>query len=58
MESQGDQVADFTVDCPDGAPGVGSVVMEPGVVRPGSFTVGVDASDESVRWSLTVTQPE
>lgn len=58
MDSQGYQVADFTVNCPAGAAGVGSVTMDPGVVRPGSFTVGVDASDESIRWALTVTQPE
>ncbi len=58
MDSQGYQVADFTVDCPAGTPGVGSVSMDPGVVRPGSFTIGVDASDNTVRWALTVTQPE
>ncbi|MER5495381.1 hypothetical protein [Streptomyces sp. NPDC002490] len=58
MESQGHRVAGFTVDCPVGAAGAGSAVMAAGVVRPGSFTVGVDASDESVRWALTVTQPE
>ncbi|MDH6223057.1 hypothetical protein M2169_000027 [Streptomyces sp. MJP52] len=58
MESQGYQVADFTVDCSAGTPGMGSVVMDAGVVRFGSFAIGVDASDERVRWSLTVTQPE
>ncbi|MFJ4343373.1 hypothetical protein [Streptomyces sp. NPDC088915] len=58
MDSQGYQVADFTVDCPAGAAGVDSVTMDPGVVRPGSFSIGVDASDDTVRWALTVTQPE
>lgn len=58
MESQGSRVADFTVDCPAGAPGVGSVTMEAGMVESGSFTIGVDASDDSIRWALTVTQPE
>jgi hypothetical protein len=58
MQSQEAQVAAFTLDCPEGAAGVGSVTMDPGVVRPGSFVVGVDASSESIRWALTVTQPE
>ncbi|WP_331734670.1 hypothetical protein [Streptomyces sp. NBC_00887] len=58
MQSQGDQVAAFTVDCPAGTAGVGSVTMDAGVVRTGSFTIGVDASDDTVRWALTVTQPE
>ncbi|MDL5199294.1 hypothetical protein [Streptomyces sp. ALI-76-A] len=58
MESQRTEVAAFSVDCPAGAAGVGSVTMEAGVVRPGSFSVRVDASAESVRWALTVTQPE
>ncbi|MDQ1023338.1 hypothetical protein QF035_000920 [Streptomyces umbrinus] len=58
MESQQVEVAAFSVDCPSGAAGVGSVTMEAGVVRPGSFFVAVDASTESLRWALTVTQPE
>lgn len=58
MESQGYPVADFTVECPVGTPGESSVVMDAGVVRSGSFTIGVDASDERVRWALMVTQPE
>ncbi|MFF9340514.1 hypothetical protein ACF1CG_12310 [Streptomyces sp. NPDC014773] len=58
MDSQGYRVADFTVDCPTGTPGTGSVTLDPGVVRTGSFTIGVDASDDTVRWALTVTQPE
>ncbi|CAL9657068.1 hypothetical protein SUDANB126_06846 [Streptomyces sp. enrichment culture] len=58
MDSQRARVAEFTVDCPAGSAGVGSVTMDPGVVQSGSFTVGVDASDESIRWALTVTQPE
>ncbi|SPF06377.1 hypothetical protein [Streptomyces sp. MA5143a] len=58
MESQQRQVADFTVDCPTGTAGVGSVTMDAGVVQSGSFTIRVDASDEHIRWSLTVTQPE
>ncbi|MFJ3164184.1 hypothetical protein [Streptomyces kanasensis] len=58
MDSQGYQVADFTVDCPAGTAGMGSVTMDPGVVRPGSFNIGVDASDDTIRWALTVTQPE
>lgn len=58
MDSQGHQVADFIVDCPIGTAGVGSVALDPGVVRTGSFTIGVDASDDTVRWALTVTQPE
>lgn len=52
------EVAAFSVDCPAGSAGVGSATMAAGVVRPGSFTVGVDASADAVRWSLTVTQPE
>ncbi|MEU9303409.1 hypothetical protein [Streptomyces sp. NPDC048269] len=58
MESQGFQVASFAVDCPAGSAGVGSVTMDAGVVRRGSFSVSVDASAENIRWSLTVTQPE
>lgn len=58
MESQDVEVADFSVDCPVGATGVGSVTREAGVVRSGSFSVGVDASTESIRWALSVAQPE
>lgn len=58
MRWQGKQVAGFSVDCPAGTPGVGSVTMDAGVVGSGSFSVGVDASDENIRWALTVTQPE
>ncbi|MFF7254519.1 hypothetical protein [Streptomyces microflavus] len=58
MESQGAQVAAFTVDCPVGSAGVGSVAMDPGVMQWGSFSVGVDASQDDIRWALTVTQPE
>lgn len=52
------EVAAFTVDCPVGTAGVGSVSMAPGVVAAGSFSVQVDASGEAIRWALTVTQPE
>ncbi|MFI8823900.1 hypothetical protein [Streptomyces sp. NPDC053431] len=52
------QIAAFTVDCPVGTAGVGSVTMDAGVVKSGSFTVGVDASSDDIRWALTVTQPE
>ncbi|MGW0333227.1 hypothetical protein ACWD0J_15375 [Streptomyces sp. NPDC003011] len=58
MESQQEEVAAFSVDCPAGAAGLGSVTMDAGVVPPGSFSVAVDASAESIRWALTVTQPE
>lgn len=58
MDSQGARVAAFTVDCPVGSAGMGSVSMDPGVVPGGSFGVGVDASHEGIRWSLTVAQPE
>ncbi|QJT06609.1 hypothetical protein G9272_03125 [Streptomyces asoensis] len=58
MQSQEAEVAAFSVDCPAGSAGVGSATMAAGVVRAGSFTVGVDASADDVRWSLTVTQPE
>ncbi|WP_267242479.1 hypothetical protein [Streptomyces sp. PR69] len=58
MESQSADVAALSVDCPDGAVGKGTVTMDVGVVRPGSFTVTVDASTETLRWALTVTQPE
>lgn len=58
MESQQERVAEFTVDCPASSTGVSSVTMDAGVVKSGSFTVGIDASDESIRWALTVTQPE
>ncbi|MCX4625530.1 hypothetical protein [Streptomyces sp. NBC_01443] len=59
MESNGvGTVAAFDVECPVGSAGVGSVRMDAGVVRPGSFTIGVDASAQTTRWSLTVTQPE
>ncbi|MFJ4873398.1 hypothetical protein [Streptomyces sp. NPDC088757] len=57
MESQGNQVADLTVDCPAGTTGIGTVTMDPGVVT-GSFSIGIDASDDTIRWALTVTQPE
>ncbi|MFI8873190.1 hypothetical protein [Streptomyces sp. NPDC055243] len=58
MESQQVQVAEFDVDCPVGTAGVGSVTLDAGVVSSGSFAVGVDASQEDVRWALAVTQPE
>jgi hypothetical protein len=58
MESQQGEVAAFAVDCPAEAAGVGSVTMDAGVVCPGSFSVAVDASAETIRWALTVTQPE
>ncbi|MDQ0578886.1 hypothetical protein [Streptomyces rishiriensis] len=58
MRSQGAEVAAFPVDCPAGGAGTGSVAMAAGVVRAGSFTIGVDASADDIRWSLTVTQPE
>ncbi|MFE6845253.1 hypothetical protein [Streptomyces sp. NPDC057686] len=59
MESNGaGTVAAFDVQCPVGSAGVASVSMDPGVVRRGSFTIGVAASAQSTRWSLTVTQPE
>ncbi|MGW6296316.1 hypothetical protein [Streptomyces sp. NPDC055058] len=58
MDSQQERVADFSVDCPADGVGVGTVTMDPGVVKPGSFSIGVDASYHSIRWSLTVTQPE
>ncbi|MGA5520002.1 hypothetical protein ACPCK2_27685 [Streptomyces pseudogriseolus] len=58
MDSQQGRVADFSVACPADRVGVGSVTMDPGVVEPGSFTIGVDASKDTIRWSLTVTQPE
>ncbi|MBT2674500.1 hypothetical protein J7E95_27575 [Streptomyces sp. ISL-14] len=58
MWSQDAEVAAFSVDCPAGEAGVGSVTMDPGVVRAGSFEVAVDASADNIRWALTVTQPE
>ncbi|PJE96820.1 hypothetical protein CUT44_16015 [Streptomyces carminius] len=48
--------AEFRAECPAGTPGTGSTVIPPGPER--GFTVGVDASDQSVRWSLTVTVPD
>ncbi|MFE0772838.1 hypothetical protein [Streptomyces sp. NPDC058861] len=57
MESQGDVVADLTVVCPAGSTGTGTVTVNPGRVT-GSFSIGIDASDDTVRWALTVTQPE
>ncbi|MFI1386003.1 hypothetical protein [Embleya sp. NPDC020886] len=58
MHSRDAEVAAFTVDCPAGAIGMNSATMDPGIVRSGSFTVGVDASAQALRWALTVTQPE
>ncbi|MEU6253740.1 hypothetical protein [Streptomyces sp. NPDC047043] len=58
MRSQETPVADFSVDCPAGTADVGSVTLDPGVVQWGSFSVGIDASAETIRWALTVTQPE
>ncbi|MEV0965372.1 hypothetical protein AB0J25_22795 [Streptomyces sp. NPDC049910] len=55
---QESQLAAFTVQCPVGSGGMGSVTMDAGVVKTGSFTVGIDASDEGIRWALTITQPE
>ncbi|GLW54992.1 hypothetical protein [Kitasatospora phosalacinea] len=57
MESQQVEVAAFTVDCPVDTAGVGSATMAPGVVT-GSFSVYVDASDESIGWAMNVVQPE
>lgn len=56
--SQETEIAAFSVDCPAGEAGVGSVTMDPGAVRFGSFSIGVDASADNIRWALTVTQPE
>lgn len=58
MVFQQRKVAMFPVDCPVGSARQGSVTLDPGVIGFGSFSVGVDASSESVRWALTVTQPE
>ncbi|MFI2780809.1 hypothetical protein [Streptomyces sp. ALB3] len=55
---QESQLAHFSTDCPVDGVGVGSVTLDAGVVKGGSFTLGVDASDEDIRWGLTVTQPE
>ncbi|MFJ3505486.1 MULTISPECIES: hypothetical protein [unclassified Streptomyces] len=57
MESQGNHVADLAVDCPADTTGIGTVSMDPGMVT-GSFSIGIDTSDETIRWALTVTQPE
>ncbi|MFC7931800.1 hypothetical protein [Streptomyces cinereoruber] len=59
MESQGNEVADLTVNCSVGTTGTGTgtVSMGPGMVT-GSFSIGIDASDDTMRWALTVTQPE
>ncbi|RMB79490.1 hypothetical protein CTZ28_45220 [Streptomyces shenzhenensis] len=56
--SQQTQLAELTVECPAGEAGVGSVTLGPGVVQPGSFSIGIDTSTESIRWALTVAQPE
>ncbi|MFF9869881.1 hypothetical protein ACF1G0_31535 [Streptomyces sp. NPDC013953] len=58
MESQQVEVGAFAVECPAGGAATGSLTMDAGVVLPGSFSVVVDASAETVRWALTVTQPE
>lgn len=59
MDSKGTIVAAFDVECPaSGSAGVGTASMAAGVVRPGDFTIAVDASTRTTRWSLTVTQPE
>jgi hypothetical protein len=52
------EVAAFTVDCPVGSAGTGSQEMAPGVVVPGDFAVGIDASSDAIRWSATLVQPE
>ncbi|MGW9441062.1 hypothetical protein [Streptomyces sp. NPDC055607] len=57
MESQGNPVAELTVDCPAGTTDIGTVSMDPGLVS-GSFSIGIDPSDDTIRWALTVTQPE
>ncbi|MFK0216551.1 hypothetical protein [Streptomyces sp. NPDC090298] len=57
MESQGNHVAELTVDCPAGTTGIGTVSVDPGKVT-GSFSIGIDASNGTIRWALTVTQPE
>ncbi|MGW2990082.1 hypothetical protein [Streptomyces goshikiensis] len=59
MDSKGTIVAAFDVECPaSGGAGVGTASMAAGVVRPGDFTIVVDTSTRTTRWSLTVTQPE
>ncbi|MFF8980847.1 hypothetical protein ACF08A_29090 [Streptomyces cellulosae] len=57
MDDQRGRVAVLAVDCPADRVGVGSVTMDTGVVAPGSFIVGVDASNDIIRWSLTVPRP-
>ncbi|MFE7415272.1 hypothetical protein [Streptomyces laurentii] len=52
------QIASLTVDCPVGSTGVGSVTIDPGVVKHGDFFVWVDTSRDDIRWGMSVTQPE
>lgn len=52
------EVAAFTVECPVESAGIGSQEMAPGVVVFGSFSVGIDASSDAIRWSATLVQPE
>ena len=57
MRTEEAEVAAFTVDCPVGTTGLGSVTLAPGVVR-GSFSVYVDAGGAPLGWALQVVQPE
>ncbi|MDT0268707.1 hypothetical protein RM844_20685 [Streptomyces sp. DSM 44915] len=58
MEQFDVEVAAFTVACPVGSVGTGSQEMPAGVLDFGSFSVGIDASSDAVRWSAAVVQPE
>ncbi|MFB6894122.1 hypothetical protein ACFCX4_32980 [Kitasatospora sp. NPDC056327] len=57
LHSAAGLAAAFTVDCPVGATGTGSAAVAPGVVE-GAFDVGVRTSSGTIRWGLTVVQPE
>ncbi|GLW71767.1 hypothetical protein Kpho02_40660 [Kitasatospora phosalacinea] len=57
MRTEQAEVAAFTVDCPVGTTGLGSVTLAPGVVQ-GSFSVYVDAGGAPLGWALQVVQPE
>ncbi|WP_223291124.1 hypothetical protein [Streptomyces avicenniae] len=54
----GAEVTAFDVECPVGSAGVGRRELAPGVVTSGSFAVGIDASSDAIRWSVSVAQPE
>ncbi|MEO3749335.1 hypothetical protein [Streptomyces sp. B6B3] len=51
-------LADFTVECPADAVGIGAEVIPEEELDFGTIVVAVDASSETIRWQSHLTDPD